>query len=158
MKEWKSLGINEGGWLKKGIDCIKSVLRFAACFVTNDYSSYSSVSSMLTDLSRPSLQSRHRICNLGMFYKIHRGQLNISLPYDPTSLPEYGCTRANLDFKVRLRSSSADAYKHSFCVRSIPHYWQILLDRHLIQYASEKCPLFLHINLITTFIFILCKS
>ena len=158
MRHWKSQGINEGGWLKKGSDCIKSVQCFAACFVTNDYSSYSSISSMLTDLSRPSLQSRHWICSLGMFYKIHRGQVNISLPYDPTSLPEYDCTRANLDFKFRLPSSSVDAYKHSFCVRSIPCYWQILFDRHLIQNVSEKCPLLLHINLITTFIFILFKS
>ena len=59
----------------KGIDCIESVQRLAARFVNSDYSRYSSVSPMLTDLNWPSLQSRRRICDLGMFYKIHRGQV-----------------------------------------------------------------------------------
>ena len=54
----------------------------AAHFVNSDYSRQSSVSSMLTDLNWPSLQSRRRICDLGMFYKIHRGQVNFSVPYE----------------------------------------------------------------------------
>ena len=29
-----------------------------------------------------------------MFYKIHRGQVNTSLPYDLTCVPVYGRTRA----------------------------------------------------------------
>ena len=109
----------------KGIDCIESVQRRAARFVNNDYSRYSSVSSMLTDLNLPSLQSRRRICDLGMFYKIHRGQVNISFPYDLISVPTYDRTRASHDFKIRLPSSSVDAYKHSFYVRSIP-VWNTL--------------------------------
>ena len=104
----------------KWIDCIESVQRRAARFVNSDYSRYGSVSSKLTDLNWPSLQSRRRTCDLGMFYKIHRGQVNISLPYDLTSVPAYGSTRAKHDFKIRLPSSSVDAYKHSFYVRSIP--------------------------------------
>ena len=102
---------------KKWIDSIESVQRRAARFVNNDYSRYSSVSSMLTDLTWPSLQSRRRICDLGMFYEIHRGQINISLPYDLTSVPAYGRTRASHDLKIRLPSSSVDTYKHSFYVR-----------------------------------------
>ena len=104
----------------KWIDCIESVQRRAARFVNSDYSRYGSVSSKLTDLNWPSLQSRRRTCDLGMFYKIHRGQVNISLPYDLTSVPAYGSTRAKHDFKIRLASSSVDAYKNSFYVRSIP--------------------------------------
>ena len=80
---------------------------------------------MLTDLTWPSLQSRRRMCDLGMFYKIHRGQVNISHPYDLTSVPAYGRTRASHDFKIRLPSSSVDAYKHSFYARSIP-VWNAL--------------------------------
>ena len=57
------------------------------------------------------LQSRRRIYDLDMFYKIHRGQVNISLSYDLTSVPAYGRTRASHDFKIRLPS---DAYKHFF--------------------------------------------
>ena len=111
----------------KGIDCIESVQR-AARFVNSDYRRYSSVSSMLTDLNWPSLQSRRRICDLSMFYKILRGQDNISLPYDPTSVPVYGRTRASHDFKIRLPSSSVDAYKHSRYVRSIPAWNALSAD------------------------------
>ena len=50
---------------------------FVARFVNNDYGRYSSVSSMLTDLTWPSLQSRRRMCDLGMFNKIHRGLSSI---------------------------------------------------------------------------------
>ena len=94
----------------KGIDCVESVQHRAARFVNSDYSRYSSVSSMLTDLNWPSLQSRRRICDLGMFYKIHRRQVKISLRYDLTSVPAYGRTRASHDFNIRLPSSSVDAY------------------------------------------------
>ena len=48
------------------------------------------------------------------------GQVNVSLPYDLTSVPAYGRTRAIHDFKIRLPSSSVDAYKHSLYARSIP--------------------------------------
>ena len=112
----------------KGIDCIESVQRRAARCVNSDYSRYSSVSSMLTDLNWRSLQSKRRICDLGTFYKIHRGQVNISLPYDLTSVPAYGRTRASHDFKIRLPFSSADAYKHSFYVRSIPAWNALSVD------------------------------
>ena len=105
---------------KKGIDGIESVQCRAARFVNNGYSRHSSVSSMLTDLNWPSLQSRRRMCDLCMFYKIHRGQVNISVPYELTSVPAYGRTRKSHDFKIGLPSSSFDAYKHSFYVRSIP--------------------------------------
>ena len=94
---------------------------FVARFVNNNYSRYGSVSSMFTDLIWPSLQSRHRICDRGMFYKIHRGQVNISHPNDLTSVAAVcSRTRASHDLKFRLPSSSVDAYKHSFSVRSIP--------------------------------------
>ena len=64
----------------KGIDCVESVQHRAARFVNSNYSRCSSVSSMLTDLNWPSRQSRRRIWGLGMFFKIHRGQVSISFP------------------------------------------------------------------------------
>ena len=63
-----------------------------------------------------------------MFYKIDRGQVNISPPYDLTSVTAYGRTRASHDFKIRLPSSSVDAYKHSFYVRSIPAWNALSAD------------------------------
>ena len=100
---------------QKAIDCIESVHRRAACFVNNDYSCHSSVSSMLIDLNWPLLQPRRRMCNLGMFYQIHSGQVNISIPYELTSAPAHGHTRKSHDFKIRLPSSSVNAYKHFLC-------------------------------------------
>ena len=118
---------------------------FVARFVNSYYSRYSSVSAMLTDLTWPSLQTRHRLCNLGMFYKIHRGQVNISHPYDLTSVPAVcSRTRASHDLKFRLPFSSVDAYKHSFPVRSILYgtrYRLMLLGRHLIKNLPEECQL-----------------
>ena len=61
-------------------------------------------------------------------YKIHRGQVNLSLPDDLTSVPAYGRTRATHDFKIRLPSSSEDAYKHLFYVRSIPTWNALSAD------------------------------
>ena len=48
---------------------LEKVQRRAARWVMNDYSSYSSVSSMLNDLNWPSLHFRRRINRLQMFYK-----------------------------------------------------------------------------------------
>ena len=77
---------------------------------------------MLMDLKYywPSLQLRRSICDISMFYQIHRGHVNISLPHELTSVPAYSRTRASHDFKISLPFSSVDAYKHSFYVRSIP--------------------------------------
>ena len=113
---------------KKGIDCIESVQRRAARFVNNDYSRYSSVSSMLTDLNWPSLQLRRSICDISMFYQIHRGHVNISPPPPPhelISVPAYSRARASHEFKKSLPFSCVDAYKHSFYVRTIPT-WNVL--------------------------------
>ena len=79
--------------IKKMIDCIESVQRRAAQFINNDYSRYSSISSMVTDLNWPSLQLRRSICDISMFYQIHRDHVNISLPHELTSVPAYSRTR-----------------------------------------------------------------
>ena len=41
--------------------------------------------------------------------------MNISLPHDFISVRAYDSTRASHDFKIRLPSSSVDAYKYFFC-------------------------------------------
>ena len=96
-------------------------------FVNNDYSRYSSVSSMLTDLNRPSLQSRRRICDLVCFIKYMTWRPSKHLPslwpHLRACVWQYS-TRASHDFKIRLPSSSVDAYPF-FYVRSIP-VWNAL--------------------------------
>ena len=85
-------------------------------FVNNDYSRYRSVSSMLTDLNWPSLQSRRRIYDLVCFIKYMTWRSSQHLPslwpHLRASVWQY--TRASHDFKIRLPSSSVDAYKHFF--------------------------------------------
>ena len=67
---------------------------------------------LLTDLNWPScsLHLRRSICDFGMFYQIHRGHVNISLPHELISVPVYSRTRASHDFKISLPSSSVNAY------------------------------------------------
>ena len=86
----------------KGIDCIESVQRRAARFVNSDYSRYSSVLSVLTDLNWPSLQSRHRICDISMF--IRYTEVKSTSPF-PMTLPP--CLRMAVQGRLTtLRSGS----------------------------------------------------
>ena len=62
------------------------------------------------------------------FVSFFRGQGNIFRPHDLTSVPAYGHRRASRDLKFRLPSSSVDAYKHSFYVRSSPAWNALSAD------------------------------
>ena len=124
----------------KGIDCIKSVQRRGARFVNSDYSHYSSVSPMLTDLNWPSLQSRRRICDLGML------QVRSTSPF-PMTLPPYLRMAVQGRFTT-LRSGyhplqstlTNTPYMRDQSLR-VTRYQLMLLVRHPTQNLSEECPL-----------------
>ena len=59
---------------------IEKVQRRAARWVSNDYSSYSSVTDMLSNLGWRSLENRRTDTRLAMFYKIVYGLVAIPLP------------------------------------------------------------------------------
>ena len=67
-------------YTKDNINKIEKVQRRAARWVTNDYSSYSSVTDMLSNLGWRSLENRRTDTRLAMFYKIVYGLVAIPLP------------------------------------------------------------------------------
>ena len=67
-------------YTKENINKIEKVQRRAARWVTNDYSSYSSVTDMLSNIGWRSLVNRRTDTHLAMFYKIVYGLVAIPLP------------------------------------------------------------------------------
>ena len=67
-------------YTKENINKIEKVQRRAARWVSNDYSSYSSVTDMLSNLGWRSLENRRTDTSLAMFYKIVYGLVAIPLP------------------------------------------------------------------------------
>ena len=65
---------------KENINKIEKVQRMAARLVSNDYSLYSSVTDMLSNLRWRSLENRRTDTRLVMFYKIVYGLVAIPLP------------------------------------------------------------------------------
>ena len=86
-------------------------------FVNNDYSRYRSVSSMLTDLNWPSLQSRRRICDLVCFikYMIWR-----SSQHPPSLWPHLRACVWQYEGQWRP-SSSVDAYNFFLMKNQSPY-------------------------------------
>ena len=67
-------------YTKENINKIEKVLRRAASWVSNDYSSYSILTDMLSNLGRRSLENRCTDMRLAMLYKIVYGLVAIPLP------------------------------------------------------------------------------
>lgn len=65
---------------KTNIDKIEKVQCRAVRWVKNDYSYYSSVARMQTELRRQTLQDRRDLCRLTVFYKTVYGLVAVSLP------------------------------------------------------------------------------
>ena len=68
-------------YTKENKSKIEKVQRRAARWVSNDYSTYSSVTDMLSNLGWRSLENRRIDARLTMFYKIVYGLVAIPLPY-----------------------------------------------------------------------------
>ena len=107
---------------QKDIICVESVQRRAAHFVCNDYCRSSSVNTMLSNLGWQDLETRRKITDLTMFFKIKTGNVRISFPND---LREVHCpylTRrsAQQPFQFQRYLSTINAHKYSFFVRTVP--------------------------------------
>ena len=100
-------------YTQKDIICVESIQRRAARFVCNDYCRSSSLNTMLSNLGRQDLETRRRIADLTMFFKIEMGNVRISFPND---LREVHCpylTRgsAKHPFHFQRYSSTINAHK-----------------------------------------------
>ena len=139
--------------LNHNIICVESVQRRAARFVCNDYCRSSSVNTMLSNLGWQDLETRRKITDLTMFFKIKTENVRISFPND---LREVHCpylTRgsAKHPFQFQRYSSTINAHKYSFFVRTIPA-WNA---------SSPQCLLFPYVLIpllcsIQVFVIILC--
>ena len=67
-------------WQKKYIHQLEMVQHRAVRYILNDYAFTSSITEMLDKISLPTLENRRKIASLVMLYKIHTGQVRISLP------------------------------------------------------------------------------
>ena len=77
---------------QKDIICVESVQRRAARFVCNDYCRCFSVNTMLSNLGWHDLETRRKITDLTMFFKIKTRNIRISFPND---LREVHSTRSS---------------------------------------------------------------
>lgn len=103
--------------MKKDQDNLERVNRRAARFVTNDYSSSSSVTSMLEALAWPTLANRRENQRLVMMYKIVHA---LSAVPSTNLLPADERTRSNHQNKFREIRASSTIYQNSFFPRTIP--------------------------------------
>ena len=99
-------------YTKENINKIERVQRRAARWVSNDYSSYSSVTDILSNLGWQSLENRRTDTRLAMFYKIVYGLVAIPLPSYFEHPEVY--TRHMHSLSYRQIHTSVCYYKYSF--------------------------------------------
>ena len=104
-------------YTKDNINKIEKVQRRAARWVLNDYSSYSSVTDMLSNLGWRSLENRRTDTRLAMFYKTVYGLVAIPLPSYFEHPEVY--TRHMHSLSYRQIRTSVCYYKYSFFPISI---------------------------------------
>ena len=113
---------------RKDINCVESVQRRAARFVCNDYRRTSSVDSMISNLGWQDLETRRKISDLTMFFKIRTGNVKISFANDPLremDSPHFTRASTRHPFQFQRFSSNVNAHKFSFFVRTVP-VWNAL--------------------------------
>ena len=96
---------------------LEQVQRRAARFVCNNYSPYSSVTQMLSDLGWQQLKDRRKHIRLALFYKIVHHL--IAVPHEDILRKADSRTRSSHNYKYRTLRSHKDPYKFSFFPRTI---------------------------------------
>ena len=106
-------------YTQKDIICVESVQRRAARFVCNDYCRSSSLNTVLSNLGRQDLETRRKITDLTMFFKIKIGNVRISFPNDLRELhcPYFTRGNAKHPFHFLRYSSTINAHKKIFFFR-----------------------------------------
>ena len=99
------------------INKLEQVQRRAARFVCNNYSPYSSVTQMLSDLGLQQLKDRRKHIRLALSYKIVHHL--IAVPHDDILRKADSRTRSSHNYKYRTLRSYKDPYKFSFFLRTI---------------------------------------
>ena len=108
---------------KNDIYKLEKIQRSGARWILKDYNRYSSVTSILHQLSWPELQTRRKISRLLTFYKILHCQLPISIP--PYYLPMTRDTRQYHQHHFILPTVSTTSYLNGFFSRTAEE-WNLL--------------------------------
>jgi len=109
-------------YLQYHIQQLEMIQRRAARFVFNDFSKYSSVTSLLNQLNWPSLQLRREQSSLIIFFKIIHNLVNI--PHNFSRMPPYSTRYPNKFIHLYSRT---ELFKNSFFPRVI-RLWNYLLE------------------------------
>ena len=99
------------------VNQLEQVQRAAARFVHRDYRRTTPVTPLITNLGWDSLHTRRLLHQSTMFYKIHYNHVNI--PFPPLVIPATLITRKDHMLKFQLPSTSTEAYRLSFYLRTI---------------------------------------
>ena len=91
---------------------LEKVQRRAARWVLNDYSQFSSVISMLDQLSWPTLQTHCKLSRLHTLHKVFYHQLSLTIP--PYYLPAMRSTRQYHPLHYILPCSSTTAHQNIY--------------------------------------------
>ena len=100
-----------------GQNRIEQIQRSAARFVFNDYRKTTSVTPLINNLGWESLHARRLLAQSTMFYKIHHGLVNITMP--AIIVPATYFARRDHTFKYLIPDASNNSYKFSFYPRTV---------------------------------------
>ena len=118
-------------YTKKNIEKIEMIQRRAARWDTNDYSPYSSVSNMLSNLGWLSLENSRYDARLITFYKVVHGLVAITVPSYFEQPKRY--TRHMHPLSFRQIHTSVCFYKYSFFPMNIVLWnYQLISSRFRI--------------------------
>jgi len=101
---------------QQNINKLEGIQRRTTRFVMSDFSTYSSVSTMLSNLMWETLHHRRKSLNL-MFFKILNNLVELCLPN--YIIPHISITRGHKS-KFSILYTRIDAYKYSFFPATIP--------------------------------------
>ncbi len=106
-------------YLSKHKKQLEAIQRAAAHYVKSDYSSYSSVTSMLNELEWLSLEERRRVARLVLSYKITNDVVGV-----PSSdfLTWSDSRTRNSKLTYKHYSAKTEQYRHSYFPRSVPEW------------------------------------
>ena len=136
-------------YTQRNISKLKSIQCRAARFVMGDFSTYSSVTTMLATLQWDTLHHRRNLLKFEMLFKIMHNLVQLPLPnhinYNSTT------TRGH-DYKLSIPFCRINIYKHSFFPSTIPK-WNRLPARIV---TAETIDSFT--NLLTNYLIWYCTT
>jgi len=111
---------------KKNIAKLEQVQHRAARFAMSDYSTYSSVTAMFSQLQWETLSARRKNHRLALMHQIVNKK--VAIPADDILLPADQCTRSSHHHEFRHLTANTDTFRNSFFPQTIPEWNSIDSD------------------------------